>query len=130
MKSVPENSYLKTCSTSFPGSQRASFLFSILNSLQVCQRSAAAAAKDSSPTEKCESRSIISNSFRPHGLYSSPGQNTRVGSLSLLQGIFPTQGSNWGLLHCRSILYQLSYQGSPLPAEANGKCSWQAPICS
>ena len=41
-----------------------------------------------------------------------PGKpkNTRVGSLSLLQGIFPTQESNWGLLHCRQILYQLSYQ--------------------
>ena len=38
--------------------------------------------------------------------------NTRVGSLSLLQGIFPTQESNWGFLHCRQILYQLSYQGS------------------
>ena len=34
------------------------------------------------------------------------------GSLSLLQGIFPTQESNQGLLHCRQILYQLSYQGS------------------
>ena len=40
----------------------------------------------------------------------SPSQNTRVGSLSLLQGIFPTQGSNQDLLHCRRILYQLSYQ--------------------
>ena len=40
-------------------------------------------------------------------------QNPGVGSLSLLQGIFPTQGSNPGLLHCRQILYQLSYQGSP-----------------
>ena len=36
-----------------------------------------------------------------------------VGSLSLLQGIFPTQESNWVLLHCRWILYQLSYQGNP-----------------
>ena len=36
----------------------------------------------------------------------------RIGSLSLLQGIFPTQGSNPGLLHCRQILYQLSHQGS------------------
>ena len=43
----------------------------------------------------------------------SPGQNTGVGSLSLLQGIFPTQGSNQGLPHHRWILYQLSYQGSP-----------------
>ena len=39
--------------------------------------------------------------------------NTGVVSLSLLQGIFPTQESNWYLLHCRQILYQLSYQGSP-----------------
>ena len=45
--------------------------------------------------------------------WSSPGQNTGVGSLSLLQGIFPTQGLNPGLLHCRRILYQLSHQGSP-----------------
>ena len=43
----------------------------------------------------------------------SPGQNTEVGSLSLLQGIFPTQGSNPGLQHCRWILYQLSHQGIP-----------------
>ena len=45
-----------------------------------------------------------------------PGKptNTGVGSLSLLQGIFPTQGSNQSLLHCRQILYQLRYQGSPL----------------
>ena len=46
------------------------------------------------------------------GLYSpwnSPGQNTGVNSFSLLQGIFPTQGSNPGLPHCRQILYQLSH---------------------
>ena len=62
-----------------------------------------------------ESCSVMTNSLRPHGLYSpwnSPGQNTGVGSLSLLQRIFPTQGSNPGLLHCRWILYQLSHQGS------------------
>ena len=40
-------------------------------------------------------------------------QNTGVGSLSLLRGIFPTQGLNPGLLHCRWILYQLSHKGSP-----------------
>ena len=40
-------------------------------------------------------------------------KNTGVGSLSLLPGIFPTQESNWGLLHCKQILYQLSCQGSP-----------------
>ena len=43
--------------------------------------------------------------------WNSPGQNTEVGSYSLLQGIFPTQGSNPGLLHYRQILYQLSHQG-------------------
>ena len=42
----------------------------------------------------------------------SPGQNTGVSSLSLLQRIFPIQGSNWGLPHCRQILYYLSLQGS------------------
>ena len=41
-------------------------------------------------------------------------KNSGVGSLSLLQGIFPTQELNLGLLHCRWILYQLSYQESPL----------------
>ena len=44
--------------------------------------------------------------------WNSPGQNTGVGSLSLLQGIFPTQGLNPGLPHCRWILYQLSHKGS------------------
>ena len=64
----------------------------------------------------CESCLVVSDSLQPHGLYStwsSPGQNTGVGSLFLLQGIFPTQGSNPALLHCRWILYQLSYKGSP-----------------
>ena len=63
-----------------------------------------------------ESCSVVSDSLRPHGLYSpwnSQGQNTGVGSLSLLQKIFPTQGSNPGLPHCRWILYQLSHKGSP-----------------
>ena len=59
--------------------------------------------------------SVMSDSLQPHELYSpwnSPGQNTRAGSLFLLQGIFPTQGSNPGLLHYRQILYQLSHKGS------------------
>ena len=62
-----------------------------------------------------ESRSVVSNSLRPHGLYSpwnSPGQNTGVGSHFFLQGIFPTQGSNPGLLHCRE---------DSLPAEPSRK---------
>ena len=68
----------------------------------------------------CESESAshsVSDSFQPHGPYSpwnSPGQNTGVGSLSLLHQIFPTEESNWGLLYCRQILYQLSYQQSPI----------------
>ena len=59
---------------------------------------------------------VVSDCLRPHGLYSpwnSSGQNIGVGSLSLLQGIFLTQESNQSLLHCRQILYQLSYQGNP-----------------
>ena len=64
-----------------------------------------------------ESCSVVSDSWRPCGLYSqcdSSGQNTEVGSLSLLQRIFPIQGSNPGLPHCRRILYQLSQKGSPI----------------
>ena len=60
-----------------------------------------------------ESCSVVSDSLRPHGLYSPwnpAGQNTGVGSLSLLQGISPTQEVNPGLLHCRQILYQLSHK--------------------
>ena len=69
----------------------------------------------------CEVHSVVSDSLRPHGLYSpwnSPGQNTGAGSLSLLQGIFPTQGSNPGIQHCR---------GDSLPDEPQGKplSSWR-----
>ena len=63
-----------------------------------------------------ESCSAVSNSLQPHVLHSpwnSPGQNTGVGSLSLVQGIFPTQESKSGLPHGRQIFYQLSHQGSP-----------------
>ena len=45
--------------------------------------------------------------------WNSPGQNTGIGSLFLLQGIIPTQGLNPGLPHCRWILYQLSHKESP-----------------
>ena len=65
--------------------------------------------------------SVISNSLRPHGLQSAivlypwdfPGKNTEVGCHFLLQGIFPTQGSNLSLPHCGQTLYCLSHQGSP-----------------
>ena len=62
-----------------------------------------------------ESRSVVSDFLWPHGLYrprNFPSQNTGVGSLSLLQGIFPTERSNPGLLHCRR---------DSLPAEPHGK---------
>ena len=62
-----------------------------------------------------ESSSVGSGSLQPHGLYgqwNSPGQKNRVGGLSLLQGIFPTQGWDPGLPHHRQIIYQLSHQGS------------------
>ena len=75
----------------------------------------------SSSTVGHEIRSVMSNSLQPHGLWparlicpwNSPGQNTGEDSHSLLQGIFPTQGSNPGLPYCRRILYQLSHKGSP-----------------
>ena len=57
----------------------------------------------------------MSDPLQPYGLYSPwnyPDQNTGVGSLSLLQGIFITQGLNPGLPDCRRILYQLSHKGS------------------
>ena len=66
-----------------------------------------------SESENC---SVVSDSLQPHGLFNpldSLGQNTGVGSLSLLQRIFLTQGSNSGLPHCRQILYELSHKGSP-----------------
>ena len=57
--------------------------------------------------------------------WNSPGQNTGVGSLSFLQGIFPTQGLNPGFLHCRQIRYQLSLKRNPRRLE------WVAyPFCS
>ena len=59
---------------------------------------------------KWKSPSCVSLFVTP---WTSPGQNTGISSLSLLQGIFPTQGLNPDLLHCRQILYQLSHQGSP-----------------
>ena len=64
--------------------------------------------------------SVMTDSLWPHGLYSpwnSLGQDTGVGSLSLLQGDLPNPGTEpWspGLLHCRQILYQLSHKGSPM----------------
>ena len=120
--------------------------------------------KESESENGSEVRSVVSDSLRSHGPYSpwnSPGQNTGVGSLSLLQGnlpnpgieprsltlqvhslsaepqgkpkntgvgslsllqgIFPTQELNRGLLHCRWILYQMNYEGSPLVKNSPAK---------
>ena len=57
----------------------------------------------------CDTMGYNPPGFSVHG--DSPGKNTGVGCHSLLQGNFPTQGLNWGLLHCRQILYHLSHQG-------------------
>ena len=72
---------------------------------------------DSKNETKSDSHSVVSDSLRPYEPYSarplcpwnSPGMNTRMGSHSLLQRIFLTQGSNPGFLHCRQILYHLSH---------------------
>ena len=66
-------------------------------------------------------RSVVSDALRPHGLQptrllcpgDSPGKDTGVGCQALLQGVFPTQGRNPGLPHCRRILCRLSRQGRP-----------------
>ena len=68
------------------------------------------------------SHSVMSSSLWPHGLYPArllhpwnfPGKNTGVGCRFLLQEIFPTQGLNSRLQHCRQTLYRLSHQGSPI----------------
>ena len=77
----------------------------------------------------CVSRSVVSDSLWPYGLPSrllcpqnSPGKSTRVGSHSILQGIFLTQGSNPGLPHWRWILYYLSHQGSPPIPSTDTNC--------
>ena len=74
-------------------------------------------------TENLESisHSVISTSLQSHGLRStrvicpwdSSDNNIGVGCHALLQGIVPIQGSNLSLLHCKEILFCLSYQGSP-----------------
>ena len=66
--------------------------------------------------QKSESCSVVSDSLQAHGLYSpwnSPGQNTGVGSLSLLQGIFPAEGLNPGLLHCKWFFLPFEPPGEP-----------------
>ena len=70
----------------------------------------------------CVSHSVVADSLQPHGLqptrllcpWDFTDKDTGVSCHFLLQGIFPTQGSNLGLLRCRQILYQLSYKGSPI----------------
>ena len=76
------------------------------------------------------SHSVMSDSETPwtvthqaHLSMEFPGKNTGVGSHSLLQGIFPTRGSNLSLLHCRQILYHLSHQGSPRHVHGDAKSS-------
>ena len=76
--------------------------------------------------------SVVSNFLWPCGLqptrllrpWDSSGKNTGVGSLSLLQGIFPIQGSNSGLPHGRQMLYQLSNKESPRILEWGEQKSW------
>ena len=74
--------------------------------------------------------SVVSDSLRPHGHQASPsvgflGKSTGVGCHFLLYGIFPTQGSNPGLPHCRQTLYRLSHQGAKkVFCSRPGLCRW------
>ena len=93
-----------------------------LNQKPTCIRELTYIQHEKKKGKKSESvsHSVLSDSLLPQGLqptrllcpWDSPGKNTGVGRHSLLQGIFPTQGLNQGLLHCRQILYHLRHQGS------------------
>ena len=86
-----------------------------MTTILVGQNLSSTTSRTTHAIHESESRSVVSDSLPPHGLYSpwnSPGQNTGVGSPSFLQGIFPAQGSNPGVPHCRMLLYHLSCQGS------------------
>ena len=77
----------------------------------------------------CESHSVVSSSLWPHGLYSpwnSPGQNTGVGSLSLLQWIFPTQESNRGLQLSGKPINQLYFTKIKQSATFLGVKLWES----
>ena len=89
----------------------------------------------------CVSCSVRSDSLQPHGVkptrlfspWDSPGKNTEVGCHFLLQGIFPTQGPNLGLPHCKQFLYHLSHQGSLvhfLPVKAQMSSSLISTECN
>ena len=87
---------------------------------------------DTSNQNESESCSVVSDCLWPYGLYSSwnsPGQNTGVGSLSLLQPFFLTQEWNQGFQLCKRILYQLSYQGSPVTKIRSQKKKKKKEIC-
>ena len=105
----------------FHGGSSVLFLFALTENagairLSLDQSGAPGRAADAvRKVKRSESHSVVSDSLQPHGLYSpwnSPGLNAGVVSLSLPQGIFPTQGSNPGLPHCRWILYRLSHKGA------------------
>ena len=107
-------------SSLLPRSLACQGLYSHLHSL-ISRQDWKETERSSQPLHNCqdvlesesESHSAVSDFFWPHGIYNpwnTPGQNTGVGSLSLLQGIFPMQGLNPGLPHCRQILYQLSHK--------------------
>ena len=84
----------------------------------------------------CCTQSVVSNSLQPQGLQptassvhgDSSGKNTGVSGHVLLKGIFPTQGLNPGLLHCRWILYQLSYQGRPKRLQSHSILSYSSSL--
>ena len=72
----------------------------------------------------CDRMNYSPSGSSVHG--DSPGKNTGMGCHALLQGIFPTQRWNPGLLHCRWILHQLSYQGSPKKGPSMCRCRSRA----
>ena len=112
--SVVSDSFFNPMNCSPPGS-------SVLGILQARVLEWVAMPSSRGSSQVKWSRSVVSNSLWPHGLYPTgllrpwdfPGKSTEVGCHFLLQGNFPTQGSNPGLLHYRQTLYRLSHKGSP-----------------
>ena len=104
--------------------KKANTIFITLFKVFICQKYQSVLEfiePDKIPAQEKKIKDLPVSMCRPHGLqptrvlrpWDSPGKNSGVGCHFLLQGIFLTQGSNLGLLHCRQIVYQLSHQGSP-----------------
>ena len=86
---------------------------SLMSPVLACESFTTSTAWDKSESESCSVCLTLCDpiDYTVHGIHSR--KNIGAGSLPLLQGVFPTQGLNPGLPHCRRVLYQMSHKGSP-----------------